>query len=383
MALERALSRIVALRQPYCLLIERLESRALPAVLAPYYREAWIVERRVLHRDGEEYRIQWILRDGAGVSRLVAVFNAGGEDSGDAGEAPLDGGESGATVPSGFIEIYGVSGLIELERQLFDTGEETLVEYQYRQIPSGTRPFLIRADTRRTSTDGEGNGYQEDLYTDYYRYTRNYSLRAIERIFHQAASEAGGRSSGELAIGSNGGAITADGSDAEAADSGPPRTALRFPRRSLDSKDEESFVSPSVAYGSQFLEELQAEAPERVVYDTDARGRILGETRWGEDGELIAELQNEWSDNRLSRVVYTSGEDEMVTEYEYNADGDRITERNYRNGVLERVVHFSGDREDEELYMNGELILRAQWEGGRKIREERVRSSRNGGRTSP
>ncbi|MDR0730201.1 MAG: hypothetical protein LBF63_00920, partial [Treponema sp.] len=160
--------------------------------------------------------------------------------------------------------------------------------------------------------------------------------------------------------------------------------ALRFPRRSLDSKDEESFISPAIAYGSQFLEDVHAGDSGRIVYETDERGRILTETMWGEDGELVSELRNQWSDNRLSRIIYTTataaGNEERITEYDYNGEGDRITERNFRNGVLERVVHISGNREDEEIYMNGELVLRTQWEGGRKIHEERVRagSSRTG-----
>jgi hypothetical protein len=436
MALERAWSRAAALRQPYCLLIEEQDG-GLPDPIAPYYREPWIVERRVLYKNGEEFRAQWIFRDGEGVSRLVAVLNdppaaeevpedppgtAGepapgpavdtGELAADDADADDNAGaeEASGKAPDGFIELYGANGLIELERELFDTGEETIVEYHYRQAPLGTREFLIRADTRRKLTDGEGNEREEDLYSDYYRYTRNYSLRAIERIFHRTAAEgsvakasdgtAANSTAGpsdETTADSAAGAITgtdngtaADSADEAAAESaampvdesgtdgGPSRVTLRFPRRSLDSKDEESFVSPAIAYGSQFLEDVQAKTPDRVVYNTDERGRIMEETRWGEDGEVIAELRNEWADNRLSRVVYTDGDDERVTEYEYNDDGDRIVERNFRNGILERVVRISGDREDEEIYMNGELVLRTQWEGGRKIREERVRSRRTG-----
>ncbi|MDR2136256.1 MAG: hypothetical protein LBO76_06535 [Treponema sp.] len=445
MALERVPSRFAALRQPYCLLIEEPGVRALPALLAPYYREPWIVERRVLYKDGEESRAQWILRDGGGVTRLVAVLAEPGiePESGAESDSEVESGaESGpesdtAGVPNGFIELYGANGLVESERHFFGGGEETLVEYHYRNIPSGTRDILIRAETRRKLTDVEGNERQEDLYTDYYRYTRNYSLRAIERIFHQAAAETAAESAdavvaaeaaaesadavvaaeaaaesanavvaAETAAESAGAVVAAEtGTASVAADtestvpgtaepdaepgltdaeavtaepaepvpSQPPRATLRFPRRSLDSKDDESFVSPSTAYGSQFLEDAQAEAPGGVVYETDERGRVLGETRQGEGGEVIGELRNEWSGNRLSRVVYTEGEDEMVTEYEYDDDGDRIAERNYRNGVLERAVRISGDREEEELYMNGELVLRSLWEGGRKISEERVR----------
>jgi hypothetical protein len=37
------------------------------------------------------------------------------------------------------------------------------------------------------------------------------------------------------------------------------------------------------------------------------------------------------------------------------------------------VIRTSGDREIEELYMDDRVILRAVWEKGRKISEERVR----------
>jgi hypothetical protein len=365
MVLERSMSRFAALRLPYCLTIEELDARALPVILAPYYRQSWIVERRILYKDGEESRVQWILRDGGGLSRLIAVLNLPGP--GAAEEAP--GGapaESAGRGPGGFIELYGANGLIELERRLFGAGKETLVEYHYRRIPSETRDFLIRTETRGKSKDGEGNERQEALYTDYYRYTRNYSLRTIERLFHQAAG------TGVTGTAVETGAADT-GEDAPAVDGGLSQAVLRFPRRSLDLNDDISFVSPGIVYGSKFLEDVQAGPPARIVYETDERGRILGETRRGEDGEIIAELRNEWSGNRLSRVIYTSGQDKMITEYKYNSAGDRITERNYRNGVLERVVHISGDREEEELYMDGELVLRTLWEGGRRIGEERVR----------
>jgi antitoxin component YwqK of YwqJK toxin-antitoxin module len=109
------------------------------------------------------------------------------------------------------------------------------------------------------------------------------------------------------------------------------------------------------------------------VYTTDERGRILTETREDEEGNVTGELRNFWSDDRLSRIVWNAGGEERITEYVYDQDGDRIEEKNYRNGALERLVRVQGDREDEELYMNGEPILRTRWEGGRKVYEEHIR----------
>jgi hypothetical protein len=113
----------------------------------------------------------------------------------------------------------------------------------------------------------------------------------------------------------------------------------------------------------------------RVIYTTDSRGRVLTEQRLDENEDILAEIRNTWSGDRLSAVLYTSGEgeEERLSEYEYDPDGKRTVERNYNKGVLERVVRSEKERDVEELYMNGKLILRAVWEDGRKVSEERVR----------
>jgi hypothetical protein len=383
MAIERAVSRFAALRNPYCLLVEEGTSREMPDLLRPYYRRPWTVELRVLYKDGEEFRRQWIFRDGAR-NRLTAVFTRLGEDTGtgegaagaeDAGAeegaaGDGSGGEGEPGRPLGFIESYGEHGLIVMEREFLED-EELIIDYVYRA--SGGREVLIRADARRRSfgkaasgepdsgeaASGELDSGEPDsreaapeesasgepvlIYSDYYRYTRNYSLRLIERVFPRPPENEGG-----LAL-------------------------LRFPRRSLDSERETGFVSPVPVYGSRFLEDLRAETLQRIVYTTDERGRILTERREDGEGNIVGELRNTWSGDRLSRIVWSADGEERVTEYEYNREGDRIEERNYQNGVLERLVRVRGDREEEELYMDGELVLRAFWEGGRKIREEPVR----------
>jgi YD repeat-containing protein len=467
MALEKAQSRFAALRHPYSLAVKEQSAGELPELLAPYYRESWIVELRVLYKDGEESRSQWVFRDAKGLSRLVAVFSipqpdeeaadddsdtAAGEDSAgnsdttgsnasDSDTTGSDASDSGAvtaadvsagdgedaaenadaesdtavaggdlptgTAPIGFIEIYSENGLITSERQFSDDGGELVMDFQYRPVPGrdAASPenleLLIRSDTRQKYFDQEGNEIWEDVCTDSYRYTRNLSLRSIERIYHQSTRVAAApvpETELEAEQAAEGqppdaesqppaeGQQVAEGQQAAesrppvenqpAKESRPPPVSLRFPRRSLDSTMEENFVAPALAYGSQFLEDIQAGEVYRVVYTTDERGRILEETRIDEDGNVIGELRNIWSGNRINRVIWRADEDERITEYEYNADGDRVSERNYNNGILERIVYIDGDREDEELYMNGELILRAQWERGRKLREERVRPSR-------
>jgi hypothetical protein len=375
MTIEKAASRFAAMRSPYCLLVEEGSFRNMPDLLRPYYRVPWFVELRVLYKDGEETRRQWLFREGP-LNRLSAVFTRGQAAAGgavpegnvtpeknavegDAEEKTLeaeaaengpegeDEGENEEKKPPlGFIEVFGEHGLIVMERQFLEDGE-LFIDYVYRD--TGNRNVLIRADTRRKALDGEEPAAVEDLYTDYYRYTRNYSLRLIERIFAKPV-EAG--TAGEEAVSA---------------------ALSRFPRRIFDSENETGFVSPVPVYGSRFLEDIGTGELHRIVYTTDERGRILAETREDEEGNIVGELRNTWSGDRLSKITWEDGGEERITEYTYNNDGDRIEERNYRNGVMERLVRIQGDREDEELYMNGELILRTRWEGGRKVHEEQVR----------
>jgi len=109
------------------------------------------------------------------------------------------------------------------------------------------------------------------------------------------------------------------------------------------------------------------------VYETDARGRVLVQTMFDDDGEVIWVITNVWSDDRITAIHRVEGDDEKITEYEYDSDGDRIVQRDINNGEIERIIRTDGNREVEELFMNGNVILRATWEDGIKISEEMVR----------
>jgi hypothetical protein len=110
-----------------------------------------------------------------------------------------------------------------------------------------------------------------------------------------------------------------------------------------------------------------------MVFTTDERGRILTQTMLDDGDTELWVIRNTWSGERIVSSLKIEGEDERLAEYEYNEAGDRILERNSRNEVLERLVRSEGKTEVEELYMNGKPVLRAVWEDGRKISEERVR----------
>jgi hypothetical protein len=308
-----------------------------------------------------------------GRTRLVSVFNAevpppqpageeggAGDDERDAGGAEdgeddaaedeggdaetAEGGENDAETAeeegpdrSGFIEMYDENGLLSEEHRIDMEGVDRISVYIYN------KQFLIRAETRiKTPPSEEAEETVEDYCTDYYRYSRSYSLRSVERVFHQTQGES-----------------------AE-----PVR--LSFPHMILGNAKNFDFVRPGSAYGSDFFEDILTDSASRILYATDERGRILTETRRDEEGTVIGELRNTWSGDRLASVLWVSGEDERLTEYEYNSDGDRVLERNFNKGVLERTIRQEGEQEIEELYMDGRVILRAIWENGRKVSETRV-----------
>jgi hypothetical protein len=137
----------------------------------------------------------------------------------------------------------------------------------------------------------------------------------------------------------------------------------------------EDLISQGGAYTSEFFVGAQAPDGVTITYNVDSRGRIIGEVWRGEDGRILGELVNTWVGDRLQSALWKAPDDERLIEFEYDNDGHRIAERNFRNGVLERSVTAHGGLEVEEIFLNGRLILRALWEHGVKISEERVSPS--------
>jgi hypothetical protein len=392
MALERSLSRAAVLRNKYALSITAPETGELPEYLREFYDPAFRIELHTLYENGVESRRQWIFKDESGVTRLVSSGNllpgisagadpAAGEGGVLVGEAPDAGpgenpeespgerpGESPAAGASGpedggegeevsfFIEIYDETNLLTEEHQF--SGEKTgyITRYFYNDM------LLIRAETRlkRAGTGGDTGGgtggegeTDEPLTTDYYRYSRSKSLRAVERIYHQPLPEENHQVENY-------------------------QVRLSFPHLILDAAVTKDFVRPGTAYESEFLPDIFTETGGRINFVTDERGRVLVETITDEEGNPTGEVRNTWSGDRLVAVDWKSSGEERRSEYDFDEAGDRIAERNYRNGVLERVVRRENDRETEELYMNGEMVLRAIWEEGRKISEEYFKFQKRG-----
>ncbi|MDR3130148.1 MAG: hypothetical protein LBU18_01230 [Treponema sp.] len=355
MTLESAYTRL-ALRSKYALMIDSQPSSAIPDRLRQFYDPSYSVEIRVLYENGEESRRQWLFVGEDERIRLVAVFNAGPlpEDATAASveaeepypEKPDEAGETEKADEedeekpdlSGFIEIYNTEERISEEHQIDSNGEARIITYFY------VNQTLVRAETAIKKPASEEDEPEPEAYcTDYYRYSRSASLRAVERVYHRSE------------------------------EAGDNRARLPFPHMVLDAARQTNFVRPVLPISSDFFQDILKDEGDRVIYNTDARGRILTETHKNEAGEIVGELQNTWTGNRLTQVRWTSGEDERITEYEYNDDGDRILEKNINKETLERVIRISGDQEIEELYMDDRVVLRAVWKNGRKISEKRVR----------
>ena len=378
MALEFIPSRLAALRNEYALSVEELDPedrfKVSPAVVLPFLYDSYRVELRTLYKNGEELRRQWIFRDEKGNSRLTAsgndlFFGVKKTETGE--EEKL----------SGFIEILDDKGFITREFRF----ENDFSVWEFRYIYRAN--VLLYADTwlKEPAVPSEENIVQppvddqalweevssvQDIesavaeslneeksvtdhiqvmnsvgnlvFTDYYRYSRSGSLRAIERIIH-------------------------DGTGTQ--------SMLSFPRLGPGVSTGDEFYAHGITYTSEFLSDINVSEGTTVNYSMDSRGRILGEVWKDPEGNVLGEYRNTWFGDRLQSVLWKSPNDERLVEYEYDGDDNRIAERNFRRGVLERSVTSRNGRDVEEIYMDGRLILRTYWENGLKISEERIPSS--------
>jgi hypothetical protein len=367
MALEPAFSRL-AIRGKYALSVGAAEEADIPERLRKYYDPSFRIELRCLYEDGLLTRRQWTFRDEGETARIAAVF----EDDN-----------------SGFIEVYNADKLIAESHQIASDGSDYIIYYYYN------RGFLLRAETRLFTPRQEeespadqaeetapppaaeapvapaavegieaapvpralgipvteplvtAEGTEEPVWTDVYRYTRANALRSVERHYIRAPAE------------------------------GRETELLRFPQLILGVVAEHEFIRPASAVSPEFFSDVIVNSGDRIIYNTDARGRVLSEVRRDENDKVIGEIINTWSGDRLVSVAWKSEQEERLIEYEYDAAGDRVAERNLRDGVLERTVRREGEQEIEELYLNGEVALRAIWVDGRKISEEPVRPAGN------
>ncbi|MCL2276298.1 MAG: hypothetical protein FWC21_00225 [Treponema sp.] len=340
MALEEISSRIVALRNEYALSISFARPSDTPVFLSRYMDVDFYSEIRVLYKDGEIVRTQWILKDINGITRLNASFSEPEKFIEEIFDETSRGIENVVLIDTvdnmegktGFIEIFNMDSLLTEEYRFFSDGIITRIENEYNNNLLISSVFSIY----------ESENEYKRLYADFYRYNRSMSLRSIERIFYSAT-----RNDDESIM-------------------------ISFPRRVMDSANDGAFISGRINlypeyFGGIILEE------NKIIYDTDTRGRILIETLYDEEDNIIWFIQNIWENNRIISSEKIEADMNYLTEYEYSSGGEKVLERNYKNGVLERIVRREGFQDIEELYINDIMVMTAVWENGRKISESRVR----------
>ncbi|MCL2175152.1 MAG: hypothetical protein FWB73_03810 [Treponema sp.] len=314
MALEETESRFVAMRSEYSLVIDYPGNiKEFPERLIEYKNDKFNFEIRSLYNKGELQRTQWIFKDEKEITRINAVF-----------VQPKD---------SGFIELFNEKSFLMSEFMFYEDGGKSKIEYQEKNN------LIIKADF--FDWDANDKKYAAS-YTDIYRYNRSLSLRAVERVFSKNT-------------------LLND----------PLR--ITFPRRIMDAIKTDFLTSQRLNIVPEFFGEVFAEASTKMIFETDDRGRIISQTFYDEEEKIIWTIVNKWSNDRIVSTVKTEGETELRADYEYASNGDRIVERNFRNGKLERIVRTNNKIDTEELYYEDILVLKAVWEDGKKISEERIR----------
>ena len=370
-----------ALRSEYSVSLQLVKPENIPKELKKYWTSPWRAECRILYQNNERLRTQWVFKDLANTSFLVAAISNDG---------------------SGFIEWYDDTGVIVEEQRIATDGSGYFISYTYRDM------YILKAEARivepkvkpkteekkedaadgaaapaASSTNAAGSaetpasgaaaektepppkkvsaGVRNPdgpieipaffvaesgkegarLWTDNYRYTRAFSLRAIEREYHDSAAA---------------------------------QKLIRtlFPKFDGNTEKQKEFVSPPAGAISEFLEDVLTMPAAKVTYITDNKRRIISETRMDEEGNVIGELANKWENDRIASALWKAGGEERLVEFSYDKGGDRIAEKNYRNGVLERTVTIENGKEIEHLYINEEAVLRAEWKDGKKLHEERL-----------
>ncbi|MDR1839536.1 MAG: hypothetical protein LBQ93_08170 [Treponema sp.] len=324
MVLEEALTQRSALHNEYALSVNFTRKEELPVHLLPFYNDEYFIETRILYENEEPVRKQWIFRNTSGTVRLNAAFL----------ESPkIKKEEQAEKQISGFIEIFNADSFLISEYRFFENGKRSRTDYNYKD------GLLISS----TVLLWENGAYRED-YADFLRYNRSLYLRSVERVFYT------GR---QVSLANE-------------------PLKVSFSRYLSDTSQVEGKIGEKITSYPEFFGDFFIEKDNKIVYITDERNRVISQTLYDAEGKIVWVVRNTWKNDRIVSTVKIEGGKESLAEFEYNSAGERIVERNYKNGILERLVRTEGKKEIEELYLNNVVVLRAVWEDGRKISETRT-----------
>ena len=343
-----AVARSRALRLDYALSVEVPDAASVPPSSLEYLAGGGRVEIRTLWAGGKEKWRSLSAWDREKVLRFEERTDDGGLVSRDR---------------------YDAEGRLSESSKLASDGTGTVTRYRFE------RSLLISADSFAVVLPEAGVLEEQPSWTESYRYNRDGALISVARI----AAEGGEGSSARF--------VSRLGAPVLLETRAPDGYAVRTRFDALGRPTENSSIDAEGAViGAVESTTYEADAEKggpavkrrtegEVSVETrlDDKGRIVSETRNGKDGTLVEETTNVWKDERLIVVERETLSATRRTEYEYDGAGDRVAERDYRDGILERSRRKDGDVEVEELYVEGKAVLRAIWVGGVKTKEERVR----------
>jgi hypothetical protein len=324
MVLEE-MPQVSALRNEYALVVYFTQRNKLPGNLLPFYNDDFFIEVRALYNKSEIARTQWIFRDIRGTTRFLAVFVEPSKS------VPVK--DTGESYPSGFMEVYDEDSFITAEYRFLDDGSRNRIDYKYNNGMLITSIF----------SSWEEGEYRE-AYGDFLYYNRSLFLRYVERVFYQER---------QISLANE-------------------QLRFSFPRRIKDFAMLENLVSEKVNSYPEFFGSTTIYKNEKIIFVTDERGRTTSQTLYDDKDNVVWVIRNTWSNDRIVSTSKTENNTVSTAEFEYDSDGNRILERNYKNGVLERVVRTEGNTDIEDLYFNNVAVLRAIWKDGRKISETRI-----------
>jgi len=329
MILEEIPDQHTALHNEYALVVYYTQKNRLPENLLPFYNNDFFIEVRTLYKNSEVTRTQWIFRDIKGITRFLAVF---AEPSKSASSQ-----DDKKNHLSGFMEIYDGNSFVTSEYRFSNDGSRSRIDYKYNDGMLITSNFF-------SWEEGPTGGKYIEVYADFLRYNRDLFLRYVERVYYQER---------KISFANE-------------------QLRFSFPRQLKDAAQPQDLVSEKVNSYPEFFGDVIIQKNEKIVYTTDERSRILSQTLYDDGGNVVWVIRNTWLNGRIVSTLKTENGTESLAEYEYDSGGNRVLEKNYKNGVLERVVRTEGNTDIEDLYYNNVAVLRAVWKDGRKISETRI-----------